>query len=119
MFTDIFSEFVDKEVEVVTSSGKSYLGTLKQQASQNAIVISPVNEYTVKRYGSVFIKDTEVVSIREVLPFIDDEDDCKDDSVGMASPAKAYTTAKAYTIAKHTATDIGGDDFGLFKDEEK
>jgi hypothetical protein len=75
MFTNILGEFADKEVEITTTSGKSFTGSFKHQTSRNAVVIYPTKEYAAKRYGPVFIKESEIVSIREVLPFIGDEDD--------------------------------------------
>lgn len=75
MFTNILSEFADKEVEITTSAGKSFTGSFKHQTSRNAVVLYPTKEYAAKRYGPVFIKESEIVTIREVLPFIEEDDD--------------------------------------------
>lgn len=75
MFIDILNEFADKNVEVTISSGKVFDGELKYQATNDAVILTPVKEYTARHYGSVFIKGSEIVSIREILPFIDDDDE--------------------------------------------
>ena len=107
MFIDIFSEFVDKEVEVSTSAGKTYSGTFRQAPSQNAVIVSPTREYYVKRYGPAYIKDSEVVSIRELYPVIE-EDDEKDDDYKTASPKQVYSpTPLNMPLVSH---DMGIDD---------
>lgn len=79
MFTNILDDFEDKEVQITLSSGKTFSGILKHQTSQNAVVISPVSQYDIKNYGPAFIKESEIASVREVLPYIDDDDkDCED-----------------------------------------
>lgn len=75
MFTNILGEFADKDVEVTVTSGKVFNGSFKHQTSRNAVVLYPTKDYAAKRYGPVFIKESEIVSIRELLPFIDDDDD--------------------------------------------
>lgn len=79
MFTDILSEFSDKEVEIITSSKKSYTGILRHLTSQNVVVIAPTENYIAKRYGPVFIREEEVVSVREVFPCVEEDlDSCED-----------------------------------------
>jgi len=71
MFIDILREHEGKNVEVSTSAGKTYVGTLKI-AGDNTVVITPTaGSFCSKRYGNVFIREGEAVSIREVLPYVD------------------------------------------------
>lgn len=83
MFIDIISEFADKEVEVSLSSGKTFTGILKHKVSESLVVISPTNIYTSRRVGPAFIRESEIATIREVLPYIadvdKDADECEDD----------------------------------------
>jgi len=105
MFTDVFNEFIDKDVEVITAIGKSYVGTLQRSPQQEAIVISPHEGYSARRYGPIFIKESEVVSVREILPYVEEEGECENKQ--MIGPAPYKDIAKRYSpLASH---DMGVD----------
>jgi small nuclear ribonucleoprotein (snRNP)-like protein len=79
MHTDIINEYIDKEVEVSTTSTKNFTGTMKHHDSIRETVTIGPSAYYAKKYGAVIIRQHDIVTIREVLPQIEeDEDDCDD-----------------------------------------
>jgi hypothetical protein len=80
MFIDILDDFSDVNVEITTANGKAFTGTLKHQTSKGLVIITPTDKY--HRFGPAYIADSEVITIREVLPRIEEkykrEDDCED-----------------------------------------
>jgi hypothetical protein len=71
MFIDILDDFSDLSVEITTANGKSFTGTLKHQTSKGLVIITPTDKY--HRFGPAYIADSEVITIREVLPRIHEE----------------------------------------------
>lgn len=67
MNTNVFDEFLDKNVEVSTSN-KTFSGNLKKNASHGTLVITPVDKYAAKRYGPAIVDQNSVTSIRAILP---------------------------------------------------
>lgn len=63
----IINSFIGKNVEVTTSAGKTFAGTLSFNLQQMQVIITPVDENTVAHFGPVSICQTAVVAIREVL----------------------------------------------------
>lgn len=67
MNTNVFDEFLDKNVEVSTSN-KTFSGNLKRNADHGTLVITPVDKYSAKRYGAAIVDQNSVTSIRAILP---------------------------------------------------
>lgn len=75
MHTDIINEHLNREVEVTTTAGKMFSGNLKLNDSvRNVIVLEPQDRYDSKRFGNTYVCRDEIVTIRERLPEIEDED---------------------------------------------
>lgn len=67
MNTEIFNEFIDKNVEVSTNN-KTYSGSLKRDEAGGTLIVTPVDKYAARRYGPAIIDQNAVVSIRTILP---------------------------------------------------
>jgi small nuclear ribonucleoprotein (snRNP)-like protein len=100
MHSDVISEYINKDVEVSTSN-KTFTGNLKLHDSYKEIVVlSPKQDkYTSRRYGDVVIRQHDIVSVREILPRIEEDydDDCED---------KQMTGQKPYKILSGLFDDI-------------
>jgi hypothetical protein len=75
---NIIQEFEGKNVEVTTIK-RDFSGTLKYDVTEDTLIVTPTDPWTVKRYGPAIIVGKFVVAIREILPCvtvsIDDGDD--------------------------------------------
>lgn len=76
MNTDVFIEFLNKNVELSTCN-KSYEGTLSRDVFHGTLTVTPTNKYTAKRFGPAVIDDKAVIAIRAVLPREDESADRK------------------------------------------
>ncbi len=94
MHNDVINDYLNRDVEITTSSAKTFTGNLKLHDSQKGIVVlEPKNDrYSSKRYGEVFIRQHDIVSVREVLPRIEEDyyDECEDKQM-IGTPDKYLT----------------------------
>jgi len=67
MNTDVFNEFLNKNVEVSTVN-KTYEGTLSRDIFHGTLTVTPTNKYTAKRFGPAVIDQNSVIAVRVVLP---------------------------------------------------
>lgn len=92
MHSDIINDYLNRDVEVSTSSSKTFTGNLKLHDSQKEIVVlEPKHDkYSSKRYGEVVIRQHDIVSVREILPRI--EEDYSDDEAdfGMKKASNTF-----------------------------
>ena len=90
MHSDILNNFLDREVEVSTTTGKIFSGNLKlYDIIKEVIVLDPKS----RRYGDTVIRQKDIVSLREILPQIKEDDgECDDKKMG---PYYRYNDADA------------------------
>ena len=67
MNTDVFNEFLDKNVEVSTGN-KTFTGSLKKNVDHGTLVITPTDKYAAKRFGPAIVDQNAVISIRAIHP---------------------------------------------------
>lgn len=76
MNTDVFNQFLDKNVEVSTNN-KTYAGSLKRDVFHGILIVTPIDKYAAKRFGPAMVDQNAVVSIRAILPR--EESKCDED----------------------------------------
>ena len=76
MHSDILNNFLDRNVEISTTIGSSFSGNLKLcDDVKGVIVLDPKS----RRYGDTVIRQKDIVSLREILPQIKEDDgECDD-----------------------------------------
>jgi hypothetical protein len=83
MHYTVIQEFEGKEVEVYTTAGRDFSGTIKYDLHKSVVIVHPVRENVIKRFGPAVIDVRAVVSIREIKPreakLHIGNDDCDDD----------------------------------------
>jgi small nuclear ribonucleoprotein (snRNP)-like protein len=78
MHGDTINDFLSKEVEVKVTTGNSFIGTIKlfDEARQVVILSPQTSRYKpVKKYGDTAIRQKDIISIREILPQIEEDFD--------------------------------------------
>jgi hypothetical protein len=65
MNTDVFQDFLEKNVEVSTNN-KTYEGILTRDAARGVVIVTPSNKYTAKRFGPAMVDQNAITSIRAV-----------------------------------------------------
>lgn len=76
MHNDVINDYLNRDVEVSTTSSKTFTGNLKLHDSQKGIVViePKIDKYSSRRYGEVVIRQHDIVSVREILPRIEEDD---------------------------------------------
>lgn len=114
MHNDVINDYLNRDVEVSTSSSKTFTGNLKLHDSQKEIVVlEPKHDkYSSKRYGEVVIRQHDIVSVREILPRIEEDfgmkkasdtffddlgDDLAEDDCEEKADSSYWKTAKKLT----------------------
>jgi hypothetical protein len=67
MNTDVFKEFLEKNVELSTCN-KSYAGTLSRDVFRGTLTVTPTDKYVAKRFGPAIVDQNAVIAIRAILP---------------------------------------------------
>jgi small nuclear ribonucleoprotein (snRNP)-like protein len=78
MHSDIINDYLNKEVEVKITGGSSFSGTVKlfDEAKEVVVLAPQTSRYkTAKRYGDTVIRQHDIVSVREILPRIEEDFD--------------------------------------------
>jgi small nuclear ribonucleoprotein (snRNP)-like protein len=82
MHSDVISDYLNRDVEVSTTSSKTFTGNLKLHDTQKGIVVlAPIQDmHSYRNYGDVVIRQHDIISVREILPRIEEDfdDECED-----------------------------------------
>lgn len=116
MHTDILNNHLDQNVEVTTSNDKTFRGTLKlHDTVKEVVIIDGDDKYSNRRYGPVAINQKDIVTIREVLPRVEEDEDMDSAEDGFykkdAYDSDGDSDVKA---EKYMISPLAGHDHGTF-----